>query len=49
MTTSEKVFLVEKLSSALPKHHADNIIIGNVAFYGATAGKAYISGVAAER
>lgn len=27
----------------------DNIIIGNVAFYGATSGKAYISGVAGER
>ena len=27
----------------------DNIIIGNVAFYGATAGKAFISGVAGER
>jgi len=27
----------------------ENIIIGNVAFYGATAGEAYISGVAGER
>lgn len=27
----------------------ENIIIGNVAFYGATAGKAFISGVAGER
>jgi len=27
----------------------DNIIIGNVAFYGATAGEAYINGVAGER
>jgi glutamate synthase domain-containing protein 2/glutamate synthase domain-containing protein 1/glutamate synthase domain-containing protein 3 len=27
----------------------ENIIIGNAAFYGATAGKAYISGVAGER
>ena len=27
----------------------ENIIIGNVAFYGATSGKAYISGVAGER
>jgi glutamate synthase (ferredoxin) len=27
----------------------DNIIIGNVAFYGATAGEAYISGIAGER
>jgi glutamate synthase (ferredoxin) len=28
---------------------AENIIIGNVAFYGATSGEAYISGVAGER
>ncbi len=27
----------------------ENIIIGNVAFYGATSGEAYVSGVAAER
>lgn len=27
----------------------DNIIIGNVAFYGATSGEAYISGIAGER
>ena len=27
----------------------DNIIIGNVAFYGATSGEAYIAGVAGER
>ncbi len=27
----------------------DNIIIGNVAFYGATSGKAYINGIAGER
>lgn len=27
----------------------DNIIVGNVAFYGATSGEAYISGVAGER
>ena len=27
----------------------DNIIIGNVALYGATSGKAYINGVAGER
>ena len=27
----------------------ENIIIGNVAFYGATSGKAYINGVAGER
>ena len=29
--------------------HADNMIIGNVAFYGATSGEAYISGIAGER
>ncbi|MCK0472404.1 glutamate synthase large subunit [Alkalihalobacillus sp. APA_J-10(15)] len=28
---------------------ADNIIIGNVAFYGATAGEAYVNGIAGER
>ena len=27
----------------------ENIIVGNVALYGATSGKAYISGVAGER
>ncbi len=27
----------------------DNIIIGNVALYGATSGEAYINGVAGER
>ena len=29
--------------------HEENIIIGNVAFYGATSGKSYINGVAGER
>lgn len=29
--------------------HDENIIIGNVALYGATSGKAYISGIAGER
>ena len=29
--------------------HDENIIIGNVAFYGATSGKSYINGVAGER
>jgi glutamate synthase (ferredoxin) len=29
--------------------HAENIIIGNVAFYGATGGEAYIAGMAGER
>lgn len=39
----------------LPPHQVsvfkaeDNIIIGNVALYGATKGEAYIRGVAAER
>ena len=28
---------------------ADNVIVGNVAFYGATSGEAYINGVAGER
>ena len=28
---------------------AENVIIGNVAFYGATAGEAYIRGMAGER
>ena len=28
---------------------AESIIIGNVAFYGATSGKAFIGGIAAER
>ncbi|GAE31065.1 glutamate synthase [Halalkalibacter hemicellulosilyticusJCM 9152] len=28
---------------------ADNVIIGNVAFYGATAGEAYVNGIAGER
>ena len=27
----------------------DNIIVGNVAFYGATSGEAYVRGVAGER
>ncbi len=35
-----------KVSSFIPE---ENIIIGNVAFYGATAGEAYIYGVAGER
>lgn len=29
--------------------HEENIIIGNVALYGATSGKAFINGVAGER
>lgn len=31
------------------KYDADNIIVGNVAFYGATSGEAYIAGMAGER
>jgi glutamate synthase (ferredoxin) len=34
-------------SSTFPAH--ENVIIGNVAFYGATSGEAYISGIAGER
>ncbi len=36
----------EEKSNLVPK---DNIIIGNVAFYGATSGTAYIQGIAGER
>jgi len=28
---------------------SENVIIGNVAFYGATSGEAYINGIAGER
>lgn len=42
-----------KLSISRPEHAAysaeDNIAVGNVAFYGATSGEAYINGVAGER
>lgn len=34
---------------AIRYKHEDNIIIGNVALYGATSGKAFINGVAGER
>jgi glutamate synthase (ferredoxin) len=40
--------VVEKSTDSLFKA-ADNIIVGNVAFFGATAGQAYIEGVAGER
>lgn len=40
--------IVEKSTDSLFKA-ADNIIVGNVAFFGATAGQAYIEGVAGER
>ncbi len=53
MTTSEKDFPVVNWSFIRrrnPKFKADeNIIIGNVALYGATSGKAFINGVAGER
>ena len=53
MITSEKDFPEENWSFV--RHRAtkfkaeDNIIIGNVALYGATSGKAFINGVAGER
>lgn len=42
-----KVIVYPSRRSTFAAH--ENIIIGNVAFYGATSGKAYISGVAGER
>ncbi len=41
--------LVVVPSAKSPFKAAENIIIGNVALYGATAGKAYICGIAGER
>jgi glutamate synthase (ferredoxin) len=41
--------LIVRPSAASPFEAKDNIIIGNVALYGATAGEAYINGVAGER
>lgn len=41
--------LVIKLPKGSTLKAHENIIIGNVAFYGATSGKAYISGMAGER
>ena len=53
MTISARVFPEESLSY-IPRQvqqfkAEDNIIIGNVALYGATSGKAFINGVAGER
>jgi glutamate synthase (NADPH/NADH) large chain len=42
-----KVIVYPPVSSKFPPE--ENIIVGNVAFYGATSGEAYISGVAGER
>lgn len=42
-----KMIVHPPLESAFPAE--DNIIIGNVAFYGATSGEAYINGMAGER
>jgi glutamate synthase (ferredoxin) len=42
-----KVILYPPAGSTFPPE--ENIIVGNVAFYGATAGEAYIRGVAGER
>ena len=53
MITSEKDFPVENWSyihrRASNIDQDENIIIGNVALYGATSGKAFINGVAGER
>jgi glutamate synthase (NADPH/NADH) large chain len=42
-----KIIIYPPRESTFPAE--ENIIIGNVAFYGATAGEAYIRGIAAER
>lgn len=42
-----KIIVRPPLESIFPAE--DNIIIGNVAFYGGTSGEAYISGIAGER
>ena len=53
MITSEKDFPVENWSYIHRREsnirQDENIIIGNVALYGATSGKAFINGVAGER
>ena len=54
MITLEKVFQVESLIVKYPDKagyikQEENIIIGNVALYGATSGNAFINGVAGER
>ena len=41
--------LIVKPDAKAPYAARDNIIIGNVALYGATSGEAYISGIAGER
>ena len=52
-TTSARVFRAARSSSVRrrtrPSCPEENIIIGNVAFYGATSGRAYIRGMAGER
>ena len=51
--TSEKHSPAEKLVVYPPKARKykpeENIIVGNVALYGATSGEAYINGIAGER
>ena len=52
-TTSARVFpggkiIIHPFAEA-PFNPHENIIIGNVAFYGATSGEAYINGTAGER
>ena len=42
-----KIIVVPPRNSTFTPH--DNVIIGNVAFYGATAGEAYINGIAGAR
>ena len=53
MTTSVKVYPAVPSLFYPPKKSIfeadENILIGNVAFYGATSGKSYINGVAGER
>ena len=53
MTISEKDFPAARSSVYPPKRRPllpeDNIIIGNVALYGATGGKLFVNGVAGER
>ena len=41
--------IVVRPPQGIPFKPEENIIIGNVALYGATSGKAFISGVAGER
>ena len=46
LSGAKLIVKVPEKSSFIPQ---DNIIIGNVALYGATAGEAYINGIAGER